>query len=93
MSGVPSVLVMHWIEQLNQDHEVVRVLTDGKAYVARVVAHGPRAWSIERREAEGDGAMKWRPVRGNPRGFYHVRCVRSWRSPQAAMRVAEELFK
>lgn len=79
--------MLSWIEQLNQDHEVVRVITDGKKYLARVVPHRHRSWRIEIR-----ADAVWTPVKQAPRGPYGTRPTRYWRSPVAAMQVAESLF-
>lgn len=82
---------LHWIEHLDAESEVVRVLCHADRYVARVAPHRDRSWRVEVRRREAWGPT-WSPLRGNPRGRYKVRPVRFWRSPQAAMRVAETLF-
>lgn len=78
----------HWVEQLDADHEVVRVLVADGEYLYRVVPHGDRSWRVEKRERRPWGPT-WSSLRGVPRGRYGVRPVRMWRSPQAAMAAAE----
>ncbi len=78
----------HWFEQLDHNNEVVRVFTNGKHYVARVVIHRDRTWRAEHR----GNAYGWRPFVQAPRGPYKATPVRQWRSPQAAMRAVETLF-
>lgn len=84
-------MTLRWIEQLDADGDVVRVLVDDETsrYVARVVCHRDRSWRVERREKQPWG-LSWVSLRGAPRGRYKVRPVRFWRSPEAAMRVATE---
>lgn len=83
--------MMRWIEQLDAEGDVVRVLCDNTSYLARVVVHRDRTWRAEIRR-RAPSVPSWEPLRGQPRGRYKTRVVRCWRSPVAAMQVVENLF-
>lgn len=82
-------LALRWVEVLDDDYEIIRVLRVGDASIMRVVPHRV-AWRVECRMAHTNS---WRAESKGTGSKWGARSVRTWRTPAAAMAAAEKMFR